>query len=69
MGTAVSSCFSLCVGKFLEDYTEDLQNGTFRKERDPSASRPSGFEYSTLCGGTSHATNKVVIQGPKNNIH
>ncbi|KAM8786447.1 RNA/RNP complex-1-interacting phosphatase [Rhynchonycteris naso] len=63
--------FNRCRGHCIErqNYIEDLRNGPFRKNRDSSASRSSGFEYSTYLMEPVHTANKAVHRGHRNSMH
>nr|KAF6328690.1 dual specificity phosphatase 11 [Pipistrellus kuhlii] len=63
--------FNRCRGHCIErqNYIEDLQNGSIRRDRNSRVSRSSGFEYSPYMMEPTHTTNNAVHQGPRNNIH
>ncbi|XP_008145661.1 RNA/RNP complex-1-interacting phosphatase isoform X1 [Eptesicus fuscus] len=63
--------FNRCRGHCIErqNYIEDLQNGSIRRDRNSRVSRSSGFEYSPYMMEPAHTTNNAVHQGPRNNIH
>ncbi|XP_036189998.1 RNA/RNP complex-1-interacting phosphatase [Myotis myotis] len=63
--------FNRCRGHCIErqNYIEDLQNGSIRRDRNSRISRSSGFEYSPYMMEPAHTTNNAVHQGPRNNVH